>query len=200
MANNELVVLSVGLALSVALVGAITYYLPKLRRAASEQRQAADILTMMLSELRQRQTQQDQRIMDHQVRLDVLELRVAGSQEGREVQQTRTVDSRGILEEIRGIIAKEGSGRLSAVTQRDAREKEAVLGFSVPLNETERRVMSLLNEGPKTPKEVQSVIGRSREHTARLLNQLFQGGYVVRDDIKRPFVYQLSRKGREAVA
>lgn len=199
MANNDLLVLSVGLALSVALVAVIIYYLPKLRRAASEQRQAADILTMMLSELRHRQTQQDQRIVDHQVRLDVLELRVAGSQEAREAQQSRTVDSGGILEEIRGIMAKEDSGRVSAVTQRDVRKKEAVSGISVPLNDTERRVISLLGEGPKTPREVQTVIGRSREHTARLLNQLFQAGYVVRDDMKRPFVYRLSRKAQELV-
>ncbi len=197
MANNDLVVLSVGLALSVTLVGMMIYYLPRLRRAASEQRQAADILTMMLSELRQRQTQQDQRIVDQQVRLDVLELRATGSQEGRRVQQERKVDAGGILEEIREIIAKEASGTSPAVTQRDTRDKEPVSMFSVPLNETERRVINVLNEGPKTPREVQSVIGRSREHTARLLNQLFQGGYVVRDDVKRPFVYKLSRKALE---
>ena len=63
------------------------------------------------------------------------------------------------------------------------------------LNPTEMEVLRLLYvSGPKTASEVREVIGRSREHTARLMKKLYLEGYVERDAEAIPFTYKLSEK------
>ena len=47
----------------------------------------------------------------------------------------------------------------------------------------------LAAEGPKSAPEIGRVVGRSREHTARLMKKLFDEGYVRRDQTRIPFRY-----------
>ena len=55
---------------------------------------------------------------------------------------------------------------------------------------TELQVLTLLaNEGPKSAPEIGRFVGRSREHTARLMKKLFDEGYVRRDPTRIPFRY-----------
>lgn len=55
---------------------------------------------------------------------------------------------------------------------------------------TELHVLTLLaNEGPKSAPEIGKFVGRSREHTARLMKKLFDEGYVRRDQARIPFRY-----------
>jgi predicted transcriptional regulator len=55
---------------------------------------------------------------------------------------------------------------------------------------TELQVLTLLaNEGPKSAPEIGRFVGRSREHTARLMKKLFDEGYVRRDQTRIPFRY-----------
>jgi predicted transcriptional regulator len=55
---------------------------------------------------------------------------------------------------------------------------------------TELQVLTLLaDEGPKSAPEIGRVVGRSREHTARLMKKLFDEGYVRRDQTRIPFRY-----------
>ncbi len=57
---------------------------------------------------------------------------------------------------------------------------------------TELQVLSLLAErGPMSAPEVGKAVGRSREHSARLMKKLFEEGYVRRDQTRIPFRYSL---------
>ncbi len=59
------------------------------------------------------------------------------------------------------------------------------------LTETERDILQFLtNEGAKTAPEVEKRVGKTREHTARLMKKLWQEGYIERDTHKIPYVYQ----------
>lgn len=62
--------------------------------------------------------------------------------------------------------------------------------------ETERKILEALSTGPKTSGQIRGVIGRSREHTARLLKILFEGEFVVRNVANKPYVYEITEKGR----
>ena len=66
--------------------------------------------------------------------------------------------------------------------------------------ETEARVLRLLVEGPKNSAQIRDQIGKSREHTARLMKVLFDRGLVVRNDRSKPYVYQITDSGRSYVA
>jgi CRP-like cAMP-binding protein len=66
--------------------------------------------------------------------------------------------------------------------------------------ETETKVLRLLVEGPKSSAEIKEQVGRSREHTARLMKALFDRGLVVRNDRNKPYVYEITESGKSYVA
>lgn len=64
-----------------------------------------------------------------------------------------------------------------------------------PLTETELSVLEMLaSEGPKTAPEIKERIKLSREHTARLMKKLYEGGYLERDISKIPFKYNVKKE------
>ena len=76
-----------------------------------------------------------------------------------------------------------------------------------PLTETELTVLeTLAKEGEKTAPEIRERIKLTREHTARLMKKLYEGGYLERDTHKMPYAYRLKEemlkilKKREAKA
>ncbi len=75
-------------------------------------------------------------------------------------------------------------------------QKTSRITSEVTLDQTEITVLRLLAERPRSSVEVKELIGRSREHAARLMKILFEKELVTRDDAKKPFVYRLTEKGR----
>ena len=75
------------------------------------------------------------------------------------------------------------------VTQHAAIEKE--------VNSTTDYIFKLLAERPRSSREVQLAIGRTREHTARLMKKLHDLGLVSRDVNIKPFRYNITDAGRE---
>ncbi|HKU49443.1 MAG TPA: hypothetical protein VJP79_05810 [Nitrososphaera sp.] len=64
-------------------------------------------------------------------------------------------------------------------------------------NGTTDYILKMLGERPRTSREVQQAIGRTREHTARLMKKLTDSQYVARDSSTKPFRYNLTDLGRE---
>ena len=63
---------------------------------------------------------------------------------------------------------------------------------------TELQVLTLLaTEGPKSAPEIGRAVGRSREHTARLMKKLYQEGYIRRDQTRIPFKYSVVEKVKQ---
>jgi DNA-binding MarR family transcriptional regulator len=63
---------------------------------------------------------------------------------------------------------------------------------------TELQVLTMLaNEGPKSAPEIGRLVGRSREHTARLMKKLFEEGYIRRDQTRIPFRYSLVERVKQ---
>jgi DNA-binding MarR family transcriptional regulator len=64
---------------------------------------------------------------------------------------------------------------------------------------TELQVLTMLaNEGPKSAPEIGRIVGRSREHTARLMKRLFEEGYIRRDQTRIPFRYSLVERLKQS--
>jgi len=63
---------------------------------------------------------------------------------------------------------------------------------------TELEALSLLaREGAKTAPEIGRLVGRSREHIARLMKKMLDEGYVLRDQARVPFRYSLSERVKQ---
>jgi len=65
---------------------------------------------------------------------------------------------------------------------------------------TELQVLAMLaNEGPKSAPEIGRVVGRSREHTARLMKKLYEEGYIRRDQTRIPFRYSVVERVKQSL-
>ncbi len=56
-------------------------------------------------------------------------------------------------------------------------------------------VLRLITEKPMTSRDIQITIGRTREHTSRMMKKLFEEGLVERDMQTKPFTYKITEKG-----
>ena len=56
-------------------------------------------------------------------------------------------------------------------------------------------VLRLITEKPMTSRDIQITLGRTREHTSRMLKKLFEEGLVERDMTTKPFSYKITDKG-----
>ncbi len=65
------------------------------------------------------------------------------------------------------------------------------------VNSTTDYILKLLAEKPRSSREVQLAIGRTREHTARLMKKLHDLGLVSRGVNIKPFRYNITEAGRE---
>jgi predicted transcriptional regulator len=65
---------------------------------------------------------------------------------------------------------------------------------------TELQVLTILaSEGPKSAPEIGKVVGRSREHTARLMKRLYEEGYIRRDQTRIPFRYSVVDRLKQSI-
>jgi len=60
-------------------------------------------------------------------------------------------------------------------------------------------VLKLITNKSMTSRDIQITLGRSREHTSRLMKKLFDDGYVKRNSNSKPYTYSITNKGKEKV-
>ena len=69
------------------------------------------------------------------------------------------------------------------------------LGFDTVVE----KVLGLITTSAMTSRDIQMTLGRSREHTSRLMNRLYKDGLVDRNTNSKPFSYIITEKGREKI-
>jgi CRP-like cAMP-binding protein len=120
-------------------------------------------------------------------------LQAVESRLGRQDAQIMEVVGR--LEAIQSLLAMERGG-LRVATETRA----PVRAMSQPGEMSGKRLLEMLGEKPRTSVEVRQRFGVSREHAARLLKGMFDKGLVSRNDSGKPFVYELTEIGRQALS
>ena len=63
-------------------------------------------------------------------------------------------------------------------------------------NGTMEYILKLFNERPRSSREIQFSIGRTREHTSRLMKRLYELHLVDRQSNSRPYKYTITHAGR----
>jgi len=131
-------------------------------------------------------------------RFSVLDSRVIDLMARTELLSSRAISSRTSPQRERDSsqsqIVTENASSLSK------REEPRTVGIGPSEStETEERVLRFLAQGPRTSAQIKEEVGRSREHTARLMKALFDRELVIRDDRTRPYLYEITEKGRSHV-
>lgn len=91
------------------------------------------------------------------------------------------------------------------ITDIPSQRTGQVLGSAVPTikensaldvqNSTMEYILKLLSERPRSSREIQSSIGRTREHTSRLMKKLYEAHLVDRQSNSRPYKYAITHSG-----
>ena len=64
-----------------------------------------------------------------------------------------------------------------------------------PLDDTQLSALVLLRDASRNTRQLTDALGKSREHTARIMKGLFELGLVRRNASSKPFVYELTAEG-----
>lgn len=128
------------------------------------------------------------------------------------------VVSVGVREEMKRLLgtvektAQELEGirkQIEGLTRRREIRKERIERVSTPipigeegvlnkLNPTELRVLEIFKEeGEMTAPKIRERIGKTREHTARLLKKLYERGFIDRNARSMPYKYRIRKELRE---
>lgn len=152
------------------------------------------------SSLEARLKKQDERILDLMGRLEVIQARVLASaaQAPPTLSPLPVVAPPSPVEEKPAPVTEHPSPTQqpeSQPSQPSAKPPEPGL----ELDDTQMRALQFLKDAPKSTREIVNALGKSREHTARLMKELFEAGLVTRNDASKPFVYQLTDEAKRRV-
>jgi predicted transcriptional regulator len=190
-------------ALSVAL-------LFRYRRISQRISESSDLGKGLLQSLEERLKKQDMRIVDLMARFEVVQARamappVAPAPVSPTVLASENAPAAPVNEspsvmpsDVSDVATVEPVARPAAQpseSQPASQESRPQLG-QPHLDETEVAAVNLLREASLNTRQITDALKKSREHTARVMKQLFDLGLVIRDDSTKPFVYQLTDEGR----
>ena len=135
--------------------------------------------TDLLNSYTERLQYYENQLIDMKIRLDSVEL--LKENEELEMPIPRPKETR---------VEKQGA----ASDTREEKPKERMHNMNF-VNATDY-VLRLITEKPMTSRDIQITIGRTREHTSRMMKKLFEEGLVERDMQTKPFTYYITDKGK----
>lgn len=177
--SEDYVVLSLAVITLIITISTTSRYLIKTRELNSRIEYSSSIVEGIVTELRSRLNNEDSKIMDQEVKTEILELKVA----------------RLLQEPLKESLSRPHKIVTTDVVQqapkRDITINELRETKPSELTETEQEILRQLAIRDCTTTEIQGIVMKTREHTARLLKKLFDEGYIERDENKRPYAYRL---------
>lgn len=133
-------------------------------------------------------------------RFSVVDARIIDMMVKTEVLSSRLGLSQPMVPQPRSVSIQPGNAQANVTKPTETLRVVAQPVPRVESTETEANVLRLLAAGPRTSAQIKEEIGRSREHTARLMKTLFDRGLVIRNDRNKPYVYEITDGGRSYVA
>lgn len=183
----ETIITSLGIGMAIGLLAGLTISLTK--RKERRDKAFIDMARNLVSDITEQLERQERLILEQGVRLDIVELRLGKLEGNLPKEKGATIEAKKEQKAIDVIGPKPKEYHITKVKRRS---KEG-------LSMTELEALKLLSSGALTPRDIQRALGRSREHTARLLKGLYEKKYVIRDENKKPYVYRLTEKGEGIV-
>src|SRR5918993_3240901 len=160
------------------------------------------VINAITSEYARRMEKYDSAIADLRVRLDVIELQHQKHLLTQQLHSTESTPSVTLVDASHDQ-SHDQSQHPSFHAYHRSKRVEPLREISGDVsdsndvqNGTAEYVLRLLDGRSMTSKEVQHAIGRSREHTSRLMKRLCEYGFITRDSNNKPFTYALAEAGQ----
>jgi predicted transcriptional regulator len=121
----------------------------------------------------------ERQLIDMKIRMDALDL-----------EETKTPAP--IIEKIEAVLEKKIEEPIKKEPEKSVSKPRMP---NMDFNGIAEHVLGLITTKEMTSRDIQITIGRSREHTSRLMKRLFEDGLVERNTKKKPFTYKITEKG-----
>lgn len=154
--------------------------LARYRKASQRLSESAELNHDLWRAMEERLKKQDERIIDALARVEVLQARILSPPPSP----------------FQPVIARDVMPMQQVTQPKPLPMPKPAARVAIGLGETESKIVALLAQGTKSPIDIKEALDLSREHTARMMKALFDKGLVTRDDSAKPFVYQLTERGR----
>ncbi len=169
------------------------------RQASQRISASSDLGHDLWSALEQRMKKQDERILDMMGRLEVVQSRVLAATVAHEPRAMAPlpplVPAPVRPEEKPAVVTEESHEMQQPASQPESQTSQQDLEGD-QLDEMQLAAIKLLADRPKNTRELTDALKKSREHTARVMKELYEKGLVRRNDATKPFVYQLTDQGK----
>ena len=191
------------------IVGFLLSHLLKIRKKVVSQTvplQRNDNLEILEVIENKKQLQIDNIILklnDIQIRLDLLESKVSQSKNQSPYEHMVDNTIKNITENYDNT---SHHNDINDITQQSIPKKsqiENVKSKTIILNDkhnaTEHYILKIILKESLTSNEIKNAIGRTREHTSRLMKKLYELQLVDRDITAKPFKYKLTEQGKKYI-
>jgi DNA-binding MarR family transcriptional regulator len=129
--------------------------------------------------------------------LNLTKQAIEASNEAKETSTTN--NQRHVVASSQSTVPSSIAAEEAAISRRILAPAGDLGSLSSITTPTELQVLAMLaNEGPKSAPEIGRVVGRSREHTARLMKKLYEEGYIRRDQTRIPFRYSVVERVKQS--
>jgi len=130
----------------------------------------------------------EKQLIDMKIRLDALDVVDLGMK-----PEIVLVDPEETQQKTAPYNEKITNERKREVIEPELRSRMPNLGYDDVTN----HVLRLITDHSMTSRDIQITIGRTREHTSRLMKKLFEDGYVKRNTTAKPYTYSITEQGLE---
>lgn len=131
----------------------------------------------------------DKAIADLKVKVDMLEMSERSHSISRDIESKKEDSGRDIgMISQNGVIIEELRKKTAPASTQTSTQTHTYL-------DTLEQILLMLREKPMTTRQIQERVGRSREHTSRVMKGLYNSGFVIRDTSSKPFKYSITDTG-----
>ena len=155
----------------------------------------------IVSEYTHRLNYYDKAIAELRVKIDTMELRVMQRDISQNSSQTNNTNTKYYKQNIishQDSQLEQQHNHISTVSNMaDITQAPGAISRHLDsYNGTMDFILKMLIERPRTSREIQHSVGRTREHTSRLMKKLYDSKLVIRDSNSKPFKYSITDAGR----
>jgi len=183
------VVVGLAAAVTTASLVVLATLLAKYRGLVKEATKSSDLAKNVWDSMNSRLAVQDTRIIDLMARVEVYSVRKGPALPSAQAAIPPTRD-----------VTRQMSRPETQISQPISQPSAPATRSEVATTDTDAHILMALAEGPKTSNQIRGIIGLSREHTGRLMKQLFTRGLVLRNDENKPYLYEITEPGRRYLA
>ena len=129
----------------------------------------------------------EKQLIDMKIRLDALDLEDINTKLYDSIPKSNQV--------VEQLSSREASKGKRKVVEKNHSQEERLPNMCY--QNVTGYVLRLITDKSMTSRDIQITLGRSREHTSRLMKKLFEDGYVKRNSDSKPYTYSITEGGKE---